>query len=86
MTGQPDGGPPSVVFIGGTPRGRKIFELLLWRGVVPVGVFVMREDDHEPLRASAELEELAASRGIPVKLTKRLSDVEIGRASCRERV
>ena len=77
MTGQPDGGPPSVVFVGGTPRGRKVFELLLRRDVVPVGVFVMCEDDHEPLRASAEIEGLATSRGIPVKLTKRLSDADV---------
>lgn len=74
-----------LVFIGGTPRGQKVLDLLLKRGMAPVAAFVLAEDDHEPLHTSAEIEATADSQAIPVKICKRLTtdDITVIRDSYR---
>lgn len=62
-----------ILFIGGTPRGRRVFDLLLRRGIVPVATYVLAEDDHETLRASVEIEAIAGNHAIPVKICKRIT-------------
>ncbi len=74
-----------LLFIGGTPRGQRVLELVLKRGMVPVGAYVTAEDDHEPLHTSTEIETIADSHAIPVKICKRLTgdDITVIRDSYR---
>lgn len=62
-----------VLFMGGTVRGRRSFELLLERQLHLVGAVVMREDDHEQPKQSEAVERLAVEHSIPTWTTKRLT-------------
>lgn len=65
-----------LLFIGGTPRGRRVLETLIEREVDLIGVYAMREDDHEQFRESDTISKLARDNSVPVMVTKRLSQYE----------
>lgn len=64
--------PGRLLFVGGTPRGLRVFETLLELGIAPVRLWIMQEDAHEQRKVSDEFAARAAARSIPFRVAKRL--------------
>lgn len=63
----------NFIFIGGTFRGFSLFQALINKGYKPNYTYILKEDDHEQLRYSDQLSELATSAGVPCQVKKKLS-------------
>lgn len=70
-------GDQRVVFIGGTPRGQAVLEMLSRRGVVPLAVYVLKEDSHETATWSGAISAMAEMWGVPYELRTRLSAADV---------
>ncbi len=61
-----------ILFIGGTPRGLELMKLLVAQKVKVVHAFILKEDEHEPLKVSAEILALCRKNKIPATVTKKI--------------
>lgn len=72
-------------FIGGTHRGYELLKELLRSNRLPAECIVLKEDDHEKVKVSSSMAELARSRGIPVQIKKKLDAADVTRLGSRTR-
>jgi methionyl-tRNA formyltransferase len=60
-------------FIGGTPRGYKVFLELVAKGYRPEFCVILKEDDHENLKVSGDFLKEAEKNNIPASVKKKLN-------------
>jgi len=63
-------------FVGGTPRGFSLIQVLAKHGYNPEFCVILKEDDHENIKVSDEFLNFANSANIPASVKKKLSDVD----------
>jgi methionyl-tRNA formyltransferase len=73
------------VFIGGTYRGYCLLKELTDQGYVPSLAFILKEDDHEKLKYSNQLSELAERLRIPYQIKKKLNRADEELIASRKR-
>jgi len=61
-------------FIGGTPRGLSLFQVLIAHKYKPEFCVILREDDHEHVKVSAAFLDFAATNQVPASTKKKLTD------------
>lgn len=76
----------NYIFIGGTYRGLKLLRNLLKNGMPPDYMVILKEDDHELVKCSADLCNLAQQNGISFSVKKKLgkADIEIIKEKTRD--
>jgi methionyl-tRNA formyltransferase len=62
------------IFIGGTYRGYQLFKTLIEEGHKPAYAVFLKEDEHEPVKYSDELAQIAAANNIPCAVKKKLGE------------
>ena len=67
---------PKIIFIGGTPRGLAVMEMLIEQGQDVVQAFILKEDDHEAGKVSRQLAEISRKANIPFKICKKIEAAE----------
>ncbi len=63
-------------FIGGTYRGYELLKALLNAGHIPDSIVILKEDEHEVLKCSSQITELAQLHNIPFGCKKKLTDTD----------
>ena len=63
-------------FIGGTPRGFSLMQVLTNHGYKPEFCVILKEDDHENLKVSDKFLEFSQNTGISTSVKKKLSDAD----------
>lgn len=61
-------------FIGGTVRGYKLIEALLINNLIPEFSVILKEDDHENEKYSAEISSMLNKHKVPNHIKKKLTD------------
>lgn len=65
---------PKILFIGGTPRGKKALEYLLDSGEHVVSAVIMKEDPHEEVKVSGDIVNLSRQKKLPSRVGRRISE------------
>ncbi len=61
-------------FVGGTPRGFSLMQVLIKHGYKPEFCVILKEDEHENIKVSDEFMEFAKQENIASSVKKKLSD------------
>lgn len=62
-----------ILFVGGTRRGLEFVEYLVESKADLVGIYCLREDEHERVKVSPQIEKIAKKNGVPFWLTRTIS-------------
>lgn len=68
-----------ILFIGGTPRGLELLKSLIAENKKVVYACIMKEDDHEIVKASHMIKQLCLKHGIPLEICKAVGNAQIKR-------
>ena len=68
---------PRIIFIGGTPRGLKLMDMLIKGGENVISAFIMKEDHHESVKVSGDLRKLCKRHGIASVICRKLKNRNI---------
>lgn len=67
----------NYIFIGGTPRGFEVIRILIEKNYFPDYVIVLKEDEHETVKASVDIIKLLEKNNISYSLKKKIGEEEV---------